>query len=313
MAAISKLIRYAPQDTLCDFLDAQERHLGEQLRSFGPEDDYAGPLLKAVDELSDEDHARLTVDADRVNQMVAEFGQTALLSVVENRLLVQELENAYARSLWVFLNEPDSFRRAEDIRYTDQHRQGRMWSAYRGPPNLTPDDTDTALEAFAREARGHLGSLDAHCEIYKRTRANFDAPATDLYQLTLYHDHLPATYLEFRDQRLMRRHYRPVVEASITYEPATGVIEVVTSGGKVRDKLARLFADTILGQDVATERMPLRRYDLSRLLNPCDFPCDPEDRIESVKVVLLRIQPADMEAERLTLETGVGHGFVGQL
>ena len=56
------------------------------------------PPVKAVDELSDEEHARLTANADRVVGMTDEFGQTALLSVAEDRLLVEELQNAHDRS-----------------------------------------------------------------------------------------------------------------------------------------------------------------------------------------------------------------------
>lgn len=102
MAAIAKLIRNAPRETLEAFLDTQQCSLGEQLRSFGAYDDYAGSLLKTVDELSDEEHARLTANADRVVGMTDELGQTALLSVAEDRLLVEELENEHDRSLWCF-------------------------------------------------------------------------------------------------------------------------------------------------------------------------------------------------------------------
>jgi hypothetical protein len=302
MAAIAKLIRNAPRDSLEAFLEAQQCPLGERLRSFGPDDDYAGPLLKAVDELSDEEHARLTANADRVVGMTDEFGQTALLSVAEDRLLVEELENAHDRSLWVFLNEPDSFRRAEEIRYTDQRRQGRMWSPYEGPPEITPDTSAAALEAFQRQALKLCESIDASCEIYRRCRPNFASPDSELYQLTLYHDTRPDTYLQFEEERLVRRHRRPVVEASITYEPAAGVIEVVCSGPKVRDELARTFAETILHQEIEGERVVLRRYDLSPLLAPNELTFDPEDGIASVKVTLLRVQKLETEGARTTLE-----------
>jgi hypothetical protein len=302
MAAIAKLIRNAPRDTLGAFLDAQECPLGERLRSFGPQDDYAGPLLKAVDELSDEDHARLTVNAERITEMATEAGQTALLSVVEDRLLVMELENPYDRSLWVFLNEPQSFRRAEEIRYTDERRHGRMWSGYAGPKKIKPETSPGAIEAFRSTTLKLVGSLGAYCEIYRRTRPNLDEQDSELYQLTLYYDDLPDTYLEFEEQRLVRRHRRPVVEASVTYEPATGVIEVVSSGGKFRDELGRIFANTILVQGIGAERITLRRFDLARLLRPFDFPFDTADGIESVKVVSLRLQRGGTEARRMILE-----------
>ena len=302
MAAIANLVRNAPRERLQEFLDAQECPLSERLRLFGPEDDYAGPLLKAVDELSDEDHAQLTVNAERVDQMATEAGRTALLSVVEDRLLVMELENDYDRSLWVFLNETHSFRRAEEARYTDERRHGRMWSGYAGPEHVEPDISPRGLEAFRTKALKFVGSLGAYCEIYRRTRPNFGKRDSELYQLTLYYDDLPDTYLEFEGQRLVRRHRRPVVEASITYEPAAGVIEVVSSGGKFRDELARTFADTILAQAIGTERIALRRFDLARLLRPFDFPFDVGDGIESVKAVSLRLQRVGAEERRLILE-----------
>jgi hypothetical protein len=303
MGAVLKLIRNAPRPSLEAFFEAQRCPLGERLRAIDPEEDHAGPLLKAVDELSDEEHARLTDNADRVAQMATDVGQSALLSVVEERLLVEELENAYARSLWVFLNEPDSFRRAEEVRYTDGHRQGaRTWSGYEGPKGLVPDASVVTIDAFKEAARRLFGSLEAHCDIYRRTRANLDQPDSELHQLTLYHDDLPDTYLEFQDERLVRRHRRPVVEVSITYEPATGVIEVVASAGKFRDQLARIFADTVLRQEIAGERIALRRFDLSHLLQPFDFRFDPADGIESVKVVLLRLHRMSSPKWRFTLE-----------
>jgi hypothetical protein len=302
MAAVANLIRHAPRASLEAFFDAQECPLREQLSAIGPEEDHAGPVIKAVDELSDEEHARITVTAERIGEMATEFGQAALLAAVEDPLLVEELENAYDRSLWVFLNEPTSFRRAEEIRDTDQHRQGRMWSGYEGPKGIAPDTSPGAVGAFRGVAQKLFGSLEAYSEIYRRTRANLDAPDSELHQLTLYHDDLPDTYLEFHEQRLVRRHRRPVVEVSITYEPATGVIEVVASAGRFRDQLARIFADTVLRQEIAAERIALRRFDLSRLLRPFDFPFDPADGIESAAVVLLRLHRMSSPKRRFTLE-----------
>ena len=246
-AAVVKLIRNAPRASLEAFFTAQSCPLGERLRGIAPEADYARPLIKAVDELSDEEHAQLTVNAERVTEMADEVGQTALLAVVQARRLIERLEGACARSLWAFLNEPASFRRAEEIRYTDRHREGRMWSGYAAPKRLTPATGEVALAAFKAAALRLFGSLEGHCEIYRRSRPNLDARDSELFQLTLYRDDLPDTYFAFESGRLVRRHRRPVVEVSVTYEPAMGVIEVVSPDRKKRDELARLFADTVLG------------------------------------------------------------------
>ena len=125
----------------------------------------------------------------------------------------------------------------------------RMWSGYTGPKKVVPDTSPGGLEAFRMQGCSELVRFadGAYCEIYRRTRPNFGKPDSELHQLTLYYDdpRIP-TWSSLEEKRLARRHRRPVVEASVTYELATGVIEVVSSGGKFRDKLARTFADTIL-------------------------------------------------------------------
>jgi hypothetical protein len=302
MGAVVKLIRHAPRAGLEAFLAAQDCPLGEQLRGIGADVDHVAPLLKAVDELSDEEHARLTVNAERVTGLADEAGQTALLAVVRDRQLVEGLEGACARSLWAFLNEPASFRRAEEVRHTDRHREGRMWSGYAAPKGLAPATSEATLAAFKARAIELFGSLEGHCEIYRRTRPSFDAPDAELFQLTLYRDDLPDSFFVFEAGRLVRRHRRPVVEVSVTYEPATGVIEVVSPDRKKRDALARLFADTVLGRSVEGERIQLREFDLRHLLEPFDFAFDPADGIESVALVLLRVQRPDSGGRRTTLE-----------
>jgi hypothetical protein len=72
---------------------------------------------------------------------------------------------------------------------------------------------------------------------------------------------------------------------------------------KKRDELARIFADTVLGRAIAGQRIRVREFDLARLLQPFDFPSDPADGIESVELVLLRVQRPDSGGTRTTLET----------
>lgn len=75
----------------------------------------------------------------------------------------------------------------------------------------------------------------------------------------------------------------------MTYEPATGVVEVVAGSRKDRVDLMRLMAKHLLGIDFEERYVPLREYDLSVLLKPYSFPTDPEDGIESVTVRELRL------------------------
>ena len=60
--------------------------------------------------------------------MADEGGQAALLSVFPDHSAIETLENATSRACWVYLNDPVAFRRAEEARYTDEHRRGRRWT-----------------------------------------------------------------------------------------------------------------------------------------------------------------------------------------
>ena len=88
----------------------------------------------------------------------------------------------------------------------------------------------------------------------------------------------------------------------MTYEPATGVIEVVAHDRDSRLDLVRLFARNLLASEFNDERVPVRRFDLAVLAQPFSFPNDLVDGIESVRVNMLRLMPIDGMGERVTLE-----------
>ena len=97
------------------------------------------------------------------------------------------------------------------------------------------------------------------------------------------------------------RDHRPVIEASLTYEPTSGSIEVVAGDRCGREDFARLFSETLLASAIG-ERLPLRYYDLGRLRRPFDFLTDPEDGVAKVRVTALRLKPLDTESQRVVLE-----------
>ena len=302
MSVLAKFIRNTPLRGLQSYFNAQGIDLPEAVNGSGEEADIVKPLLVAVDDLTDEQRAKIAVDSERITEMTDEVGQTALLSVVSERDHLESLENAYDRSLWVFLNEPAAFRRAEEVRYTDHYRQGRMWDGFLGPEGVVvsthPDHHDDLKERI----RDYFRTDNAKVEVYQRTRPNFDEPDSNLVQIMVYREGLPDSYLEFQGEDLARRHRRPVYEAVLTYEADSGVIEVVAQGRECRADLARMFSETLLRREIEAEHVPLRRFDLSRLLRPHDFPTEPEDAIETVDLVLLRLQPYDGEGERYTIE-----------
>lgn len=54
-----------------------------------------------------------------------------------------------------------------------------------------------------------------------------------------------------------------------------------------------MFSENLLQSPIDGEKIPLKQYDIQKLLNPVVLSFDPEDGIESVKVTLLKVNPLD--------------------
>jgi len=302
MASVTSFIRNMPASSLRAYFDQTGIKSPTPVNWDAAEPEVVRGALRAVDELDDEARARVVNDAERVSGLADDAGQTALYSVVENRETLDALANGHARSLWMFLNAPVLFQRAEEVRYTDERRRGRSWDGFIAPPNLDIRRDPASLDAFKASLRAHFGSNNVHVDIFERCRPTFDGKDSELVQIAIYREGLPDDFLAFDGGALVRRARRPVYEAALTHEQATGVIEVVATERESREEIVRLTARDLLGIDYQNEKVPLRRYDLAVLLRPFAFSTDPADGIESVEVKQLRLMPIDDVGERVTLE-----------
>jgi hypothetical protein len=80
------------------------------------------------------------------------------------------------------------------------------------------------------------GQSLAHVDIFHRVWTTHEGDECDLVQVTIYREGRPDDLLRFDDKgSLVRQAYRPVFEAAVTYEPATGGIEVT---GRARASVA---------------------------------------------------------------------------
>ena len=302
MPSIARFIRNTPIDSLRRYFEAGGIVLPESVNWTAAEPEVVKPLLRAIDELSDNDRARILLDAERVVTMADEVGQTAILAVVKDRAFVEGLRNGHERALWLFLNDRIRFQRAEEVRYTDERRQGRMWDGFTVLAGLVVRDMDANLASLKAAIRKQFATHNVEIDVFRRTRPAFDDTDSDLVQVTIYREGAADDVLEFENGALIRRPRRPVYEAALTYERETGVVEVVAPDRESRAEIARLFVRNLLDAEFKGEKIHLRYYDLSVLLHTFDFPTDPEDGIESVQVKLLRFMPIDSSGERYTHE-----------
>lgn len=259
-------------------------------------------ILQSLNCLPVRQQEKLRVDAERIQQMSDEVGQAALLSVLNDHTAFGQLSSAVDRSRWAYLYEPELFNHAEDIRYTDQYRHSRCWSGYQLTAGLNPTVGTLALASFKDCVKQRLNLADRiTVELFERRMPDEEGIDQDALQIMVYQEELPNTYLEFGvDGMLTSRVRRPVTEQAITYCQVTGVIEVVAAKHVQRERLARAFVECCLS-DAEADIVQLREYQLSVLMHPCSFPTDPEDGIESVEVVMIKLQDEQRQG-RLTVE-----------
>ncbi len=260
-------------------------------------------IIQLVDHLDPEDKARLRVDAERIYEMADEIGQAALLSVVSDVASYSELDSAVERSRWVYLHEPDNFRHAEDIRYADQYRHGRDWNSYEigTKPELHTDPASIA--SFKEKIRALFGLGEkVKIELFERTLPDDDGNDIDVVQVMVYQEGLPDAYLEFKgEDELVSRIRRPVSEHAITYAKEIGVVEVVARKQERRNAIAKAFTEDLLKQKVEAEKVPLRCYDLMPLMDNRPLTIDPQDGIESVRIVMIKLKDHNDDG-RMTFE-----------
>ena len=296
-AAIVEFIRKIPRASLKVYFEEKPHSVAEVVNWDDEQADPVKPLLKAVNEMTDAELAMLRIDAERIHEMTDEIGQRAIFSVVSDDDIdtYLALESNHDRALFVFLRTPNAFRHAEDIRYADEYRKGRMWDGFLGPTDLPVSRDQQHVADFEKKVTDYFrtgGSLKV--EIFNRTRSDLEYDAMDLVQVMIYREGLPDSYLAFENSDLVTKVRRPVNEMVLTYEATTGSIEVIADGKECREELAKLFSATLLQSPLdEAQRVPLKKYDISKLLQPCDFPTDPEDGIEIVKVMMLELKPYD--------------------
>jgi hypothetical protein len=207
----------------------------------------------------------------------------------------------------VFLNEPDQFRKAEEVRYNDERRRGRSWSGFEVEKDRVVRRDAASVADFTKAIRERFDTPHVHVDVFDRHRVILDDQECDLVQVAVYREGRPEDMLGFdANSTLSRRIVKPVFEAALTYEADTGVIEVVANTIADRRDLTAYMARDLLGIDFEEKHIPLREYHLGMLLKPFDFPTDVDDGIADVTVKELRLMEVGQPNERIILESMSG-------
>ncbi|WP_138933493.1 hypothetical protein [Roseovarius arcticus] len=122
----------------------------------------------------------------------------------------------------MFLHQRVQFHYAEEVRFTDERRRGRIWDGSICDVECTVRRDPISVNAFRAVLQARLASNNVHVDIFKRAQPTFDGEDFELVQITVYRNGLPDDHFAFDDGgELVRRAYRPVFKAAMTYEPST--------------------------------------------------------------------------------------------
>jgi hypothetical protein len=214
-----------------------------------------------------------------------------------------------ARGLLVLLTNAEAFDHALATAYAERMRHGRSWSGYCLPaplaPSKSPSDIailEADLSALFREFDGTGRKLKV--DWFERRTCDLKGAALgQVIHYSVYVEGLPECSIEFDSEEPRCKTRRPVIEAAICCDPVSGVLDVVSKGGRpLREEIAKSFAERLLGSGTKLTPVARRDFDLNRLKRLAAFPTDPVDGVKSVEVVLLRLRNAGSQFGYVTIE-----------
>lgn len=143
---------------------------------------------------------RLQLECERIHAMTDEIGQAAILALPGWRDRLQEIDGAYARAHWLFLQSLEAFRHAEDIWFVDQNQNSsRLWDGFRGPRRHEVSATEENLSKLSNELTRIMGNERIHIELFERSRQRGQLIERTAIQVTVYSEGLLLMKPDFED------------------------------------------------------------------------------------------------------------------
>src|SRR3984893_16682064 len=306
------LRRMQPSD-LQEYFSTRAIHFSERIDWRAKPADLLSLVKTAIEVLPERVRERVFEDFERIDQLSNDVGQRALQSLIEhNEALLRRFHScngSEARGLFVLLTDEEDFDHALATAYAERMRHGRSWSGYCLPAPLAPSKSPSDIARLEADLSGLFREFDGtgrnlKVDWFERRACDLKGAALgQVIHYSVYVEGLPECSMEFDHEEPKRRTRRPVIEAAICCDPVSGVLDIVSKGGRpLREKIAQSFAARLLDSENALTPIRPRDFDLDRLKRPMPFPTDPSDGIKSVEVTLLRLRDAAGPFVRVTIE-----------
>lgn len=289
---IRKFIKHTPEDNIKDFLMSYNLNFPDNFKWQNNGQKYCNSIFSSI--WNSDKNQDLFESIERIHNMSDELGQSALCAVIGGNDNFLNQKGEHARSLWVYSNHPEKFKTAEHHACLDYKRKSRQWNSFEGPKNKEIDQSQENITQFKELVLNHLDiSRTIKVEFCGRDKKDYKNDDIKVVQLIAFHDGLHKSLQTFDNEEVVTKYFAPANEFSISYEPESGVIEVVSDSKDNRTFLAKTFANIFLKSEDETFEIRLKKYDLSKFKTDYDFmkDVDIEDLISNVKVTLLKLKP----------------------
>jgi hypothetical protein len=306
------LRRMQPSD-LQGYFSTRAIHFSDPIDRTDKPTDLLSSVKALIEALPEIERERVFEDFERIDQLSDDIGQRALQSLIEhNEALLRRFRScngSEARGLFVLLANEEAFDNALATAYAERMRHGRSWSRYSLPAPLAPRTSPSDIALLEEDPSALFHEFDGtgrklKVDWFERRTCDLKGAALgQIIHYSVYVEGLPECSIEFDREEPRRRTRRPVIEAAICCDPASGMLDIVSKGGRpLREDIAKSFTGRLLGSETALTPVARRDFDLDRLKMPAAFSTDPGDGVKSVEVTLLRLLNTAGRFGRVTIE-----------
>ena len=293
-------LRYLKYNTVREFLEfiGIDNKLPPKLKK----QSRADYLKKLFDSFNESTNTQIDAIFREVHAMGNEGGIVTLLNLFKGTYpnLAKEIQNKsnnYNQALYIYMKDPDLFKRAATLSYYDEKK---IKAQRNGLKQVPVNELYAQKEALAKAISQYLMTTHGRGE-------NCVVETHDHYEGKVLFVALPEDYvrpdLHYESDRLIRSTKKPSFEIIFIYYPNEGKIELSCKGGKKRQiALFNIFNQTVL-QDSKPILGYQTLYDLDKVLNDnFELVTKLEDEIETVQVKKIRLTDRHNKTRQIYLQ-----------
>lgn len=264
------------------------------------------PVYAAWQNMPEEMRRHVQVILHDINELADDRGLKVLVEELQRSVPVnfgefEALPGQADRAMWAYLTSRNAFTIAAQFARAEALATGRYWVKRNELPQQMiemKDSIKTALQNDLSQFHWDRQMRGKFCVVEYYVRANGSQ------YFFAYLDDYPDKQLIFDDNgHMVPREDRRAFEHVFVYSSNDGSLEMFARGGKaVYGPLQQIFCKAALGLDVDPADPVRPAYTLDHLLLPNrTLRTDPHDRIASVTITRVRLQPIDAAGDYIEL------------